>query len=142
MRISNGNFLDEGGNEVNLVELLRTGKATPVVNNNDGHHMSAHSGWFTDENGTPVNIVALINAAIDEDGGDDEPTIGGISINGGNVVTPDANGIINLTISGDGSTVIDSELSASSTNPVQNKVVTEELKMTNEQITALKALLN
>ena len=64
MRISNGNFLDEDGNEVNLVELLRTGKATPVVNNNDGHHMSAHSGWFTDENGTPVNIIALIDAAL------------------------------------------------------------------------------
>ena len=133
MRISNGNFLDEDGNEVNLVELLRTGKATPVVNNNDGHHMSAHSGWFTDENGTPVNIVALIDAAIDEDGGDDEPAIGGISINGGNVVTPDENGIINLTISGDGSTVIDSELSASSTNPVQNKVVTGAIEDLNDE---------
>ena len=141
MRISNGNFLDEDGNEVNLVELLRTGKATPVVNNNDGHHMSAHSGWFTDENGTPVNIIALIDAAIDEEGGDDEPPIGGISINGGNVVTPDANGIINLTISGDGSTVIDSELSASSTNPVQNKVVTGEINSLNESVTELNGSL-
>lgn len=140
MRISNGNFLDEDGNEVNLVELLRTGKATPVVNN-DGHHMSAHSGWFTDENGTPVNIVALIDAAIDEDGDDDEPAIGGISVNGGNVVTPDENGIINLTISGDGSTVIDSELSASSTNPVQNKVVTGEINSLNESVTELNGSL-
>lgn len=142
MRISNGNFLDEDGNEVNLVELLRTGKATPVVNNNDGHHMSAHSGWFTDENGTPVNIIALINAAIDEDGGDDEPAIGGISVNGGNVVTPDENGIINLTISGDGSTVIDSELSASSTNPVQNRVVTGEINSLNESVTELNGSLD
>lgn len=141
MRISNGNFLDEDGNEVNLVELLRTGKATPVVNN-DGHHMSAHSGWFTDENGTPVNIVALIDAAIDEDGDDDEPAIGGISVNGGNVVTPDENGIINLTISGDGSTVIDSELSASSTNPVQNKVVTGEINSLNESVTELNGSLD
>ena len=127
MNSSNGNFIDENGNVVNLVELLRTGKATPVVNRNNGGRMNAHSGWFTDENGTPVNIVALIDAAIDEDGGDDEPAIGGISVNGGNVVTPDENGIINITISGDGSTVIDSELSASSTNPVQNKVVTGEI---------------
>lgn len=141
MRISNGNFLDEDGNEVNLVELLRTGKATPVVNNNDGHHMSAHSGWFTDENGTPVNIVALIDAAIDEDSGDDEPAIGGISVNGGNVVTPDENGIINLTISGDGSTVIDSELSTSSTNPVQNKVVTGEIEGLNEAVDSLNGSL-
>jgi len=142
MRISNGNFLDEDGNEVNLVELLRTGKATPVVNNSDGHHMSAHSGWFTDENGTPVNIVALIDAAIDEDDSSDEPAIGGISINGGSVVTPDENGIINLTISGDGSTVIDSELSTSSTNPVQNKVVAGEIEDLNEAVNAVNGSLD
>ena len=142
MRISNGNFLDEDGNEVNLVELLRTGKATPVVNNSDGHHMSAHSGWFTDENGTPVNIVALIDAAIDEDDSSDEPAIGGISINGGSVVTPDENGIINLTISGDGSTVIDSELSTSSTNPVQNKVVAGEIEDLNEAVNAVNGSLS
>lgn len=142
MRISNGNFLDEDGNEVNLVELLRTGKATPVVNNNDGHHMSAHSGWFTDENGIPVNIIALIDAAIDEGGGSDQPAIGGISVNGGNVVTPDENGIINLTISGDGSTVIDSELSASSTNPVQNKIITGEIEDLNEAVDSLNGSLN
>lgn len=144
MNSSNGNFLDENGNVVNLVELLRTGKATPVVNRNNGNRMNAHSGWFTDENGTPVNIIALIDAAIDEDEEDesDEPAIGGISVNGGNVVTPDENGIINLTISGDGSTVIDSELSASSTNPVQNKVVTGEIADLNDAVDSLNGSLD
>lgn len=138
MSISNGNFLDENGNEVNLVQLLRTGKATPIVDTDTGHHMSAHSGWFTDEEGNPVNIIALIDEAIDEDASH----IIGISINGSDPVTPDENGVINLTLSGGGSVVIDSSLSNSSTNPVQNKVITGEFKMTSEQITALKALLN
>lgn len=75
MNSSNGNFLDENGNPVNIVQLLKTGKAVPVENPGPGLHMAAHSGWFTDENGTPVNIVALIDAAIDEDSGDDEPAI-------------------------------------------------------------------
>lgn len=141
MNSSNGNFLDENGNPVNIVQLLKTGKAVPVENPGPGLHMAAHSGWFTDENGKPVNIIALIDAAIDEDGGDDEPAIGGISINGGNVVTPDKNGIINLTISGDGSTVIDSELSASSTNPVQNKVVTGEIEELSEAVDSLNMLI-
>ena len=123
MSISNGDFTDESGNAVNLMALLRDGS---VVESNADHHMAPHSGWFTDEEGEPVNIITLIQNG-SGGGGDDEPAIGGISINGGNVVTPDANGIINLTISGDGSTVIDSELSASSTNPVQNKVVTGEI---------------
>ena len=138
MSFTNGNFLDENGNEVNLVQLLRTGKATPVVDTDTGHHMSAHSGWFTDEEGNPVNIIALIDEAIDEDA----VRIVGISVNGSNPVTPDENGVINLTLSGGGSVVIDSSLSNSSTNPVQNKVITGEFKMTKEQITALKALLN
>lgn len=141
MNSSNGNFLDENGNPVNIVQLLKTGKAVPVENPGPGLHMAAHSGWFTDESGKPVNIIALIDAAIDEDGGDDEPAIGGISINGGNVVTPDANGIINLTISGDGSTVIDSKLSASSTNPVQNKVVTGEINELSEAVDSLNGSL-
>lgn len=138
MGISNGNFLDENGNEVNLVQLLRTGKATPIVDTDTGHHMSAHSSWFTDEEGNPVNIIALIDEAIDEDAAH----IIGISVNSSDPVTPDENGVINLTLSGSGSVVIDSSLSNSSTNPVQNKVITGEFKMTNEQITALKALLN
>lgn len=142
MNSSNGNFLDENGNPVNIVQLLKTGKAVPVENPGPGLHMAAHSGWFTDENGTPVNIVALIDAAIDEDGGEDEPAIGGISVNGGNVVTPDENGIINLTISGDGSTVIDSELSKSSTNPVQNKVVAGEIEDLNEAVDSLNGSLD
>ena len=141
MNSSNGNFLDENGNPVNIVQLLKTGKAVPVENPGPGLHMAAHSGWFTDENGTHVNIIALIDAAIDKEGESDEPAIGGISVNGGNVVTPDENGIINLTISGDGSTVIDSELSASSTNPVQNKVVTEEINELSEAVDSLNGSL-
>lgn len=137
MSFSNGNFLDENGQPVNLIQLLKTGKAIPVVDD-AGNYMCAHSGWFTDEDGTPVNIIALIDEAIDEDAAH----IIGISINGSDPVTPDENGIINLTLSGGGSVVIDSSLSNSSTNPVQNKVITGEFKMTNEQITALKALLN
>lgn len=138
MNSSNGNFLDENGNPVNIVQLLKTGKAVPVVDTNDGHYMSAHSGWFTDEEGNPVNIIALIDEAIDENASH----IIGISINGSDPVSPDENGVINLTLSGGGSVVIDSSLSNLSTNPVQNKVITREFKMTNQQITALKALLN
>lgn len=138
MSFANGNFLDENGQPVNLVKLLKTGKAVPVVDTNDGHYMSAHSGWFTDEEGNPVNIIALIDEAIDEDA----VHIVGVSINGGEPVTPDESGVINLILSGGGSVVIDSSLSNLSTNPVQNKVITGEFKMTNQQITALKALLN
>ena len=138
MSFANGNFLDENGQPVNLVKLLKTGKAVPVVDTNDGHYMSAHSGWFTDEEGNPVNIIALIDEAIDKNAAH----IIGISINGSDPVSPDENGVINLTLSGGGSVVIDSSLSNLSTNPVQNKVITREFKMANEQITALKALLN
>ena len=45
-----------------------------------------------------------------------------------NNVTPDENGNVNITVSGGGSNVtVDSELSESSTNPVQNKVITVAL---------------
>jgi len=137
MSFANGNFLDENGQPVNLVKLLKTGKAVPV-DTNDGRYMSAHSGWFTDEEGNPVNIIALIDEAIDEDA----VHIVGVSINGGEPVTPDESGVINLILSGGGSVAIDSSLSISSTNPVQNKVITGEFKMTSEQIQALKTLLN
>lgn len=72
--------------------------------------------------------------------GTDKPEIDGISINGGAVVTPDENGIIDLTI-GDGSTAIDPELSPTSTNPVQNKIVTGEINSLNESVTALNGSL-
>ena len=73
--------------------------------------------------------------------GTDKPEIDGISINGGAVVTPDENGIIDLTI-GDGSTAIDPELSPTSTNPVQNKIVTGEINSLNESVTALNGSLD
>lgn len=45
-----------------------------------------------------------------------------------NNVTPDENGNVNISVSGGGSNVtVDSELSESSTNPVQNKVITVAL---------------
>lgn len=114
MTVSNGNFIDEEGNVVNIVQLLRNGEATPIVGD-DGHYMRAHTGWYTDENGVPVNLITLLGSGV-------SGKVTGISLNGGTVVEPDENGVLRITISGDGSTVIDSALSDSSTNPVQNKV--------------------
>ena len=78
--------------------------------------------------------------AITSISGTDKPKIDGISINGGAVLTPDEDGVINLTI-GDGSTPIDPELSPTSTNPVQNKIVTGEINSLNESVTAINGSL-
>ena len=134
MTVSNGNFIDEEGNVVNIVQLLRNGEATPIVDD-DGHYMRAHSGWYTDENGVPVNLITLLGSGV-------SGKVTGISLNGGAVVEPDENGVLRVTVSGDGSTVIDSALSDSSTNPVQNKVINGEITLTNSQITELQGLVN
>lgn len=63
MTVSNGNFIDEEGNVINIVQLLRNGEATPLVGD-DGHYMRAHSGWYTDENGAPVNLITLVQTAL------------------------------------------------------------------------------
>lgn len=133
MTVSNGNFIDEEGNVVNIVQLLINGEATPIVGD-DGHYMRAHSGWYTDENGVPVNLITLLGSGV-------SGKVTGISLNGGAVVEPDENGVLRITISGDGSTVIDSALSDSSTNPVQNKVIYGEITITNSQITELQGLV-
>jgi len=65
MTVSNGNFIDEEGNVVNIVQLLRNGEATPIVGD-DGHYMRAHSGWYTDENGVPVNLITLLGGGVSE----------------------------------------------------------------------------
>lgn len=134
MTVSNGNFIDEEGNVVNIVQLLRNGEATPIVGD-DGHYMRAHSGWYTDENGIPVNLITLLGSGV-------SGKVKGISLNGGAVVEPDENGVLRITISGDGSTVIDSALSDSSTNPVQNKVINGEITITNSQVAELQGLVN
>ena len=134
MTVSNGNFIDEEGNVVNIVQLLRNGEATPIVGD-DGHYMRAHSGWYTDENGVPVNLITLLGSSV-------SGKVTGISLNGGAVVEPDENGVLRITISGDGSTVIDSALSDSSTNPVENRVINGEITITNSQITELQGLVN
>jgi hypothetical protein len=93
MTVSNGNFIDEEGNVVNIVQLLRNGEATPIVGD-DGHYMRAHSGWYTDENGVPVNLITLLGSGV-------SGKVTGISLNGGAVVEPDENGVLRITIQTD-----------------------------------------
>lgn len=79
MTVSNGNFIDEEGNVVNIVQLLRNGEATPIVDD-DGHYMRAHSGWYTDENGVPVNLITLLGSCMGGNSGVSDVQVDGTSI--------------------------------------------------------------
>lgn len=91
MAIINGNFTDADGNLVNIADLLR-GKQGNTQNYD---HMSPISGWVYDGEGNKVNIIDIIKAA-------DTTDVKGVSINGSNPVTPNEDGVVEITISGDG----------------------------------------
>lgn len=67
--------------------------------------------------------------------------ISGIKVNNGEVVAPDENGLIHLWVVPE-AIVADIELSSESTNIVTNKAITDYVKLTTEQKTALIALLD
>lgn len=87
MMTINGNFTDADGNPVNIADLLR-GVNQGTENQN---RMSTISGWVYDGDGNPVNIIDIIRQA-------DSTDVKGVKINSGEVMTPDKNGNINITI--------------------------------------------
>lgn len=94
MAIINGNFTDADGNLVNIADLLRGIKGD--TQNYD--HMSPISGWVYDGEGNKVNIIDIIKAA-------DTTDVKGVSINGSDPVTPNKDGVVEITISGGGQPV-------------------------------------
>lgn len=83
----NGNFTDADGNPVNIADLLR-GVSQGTENQNG---MSTISGWVYDGDGNPVNIVDIIRQA-------DSTDVKGVKVNSGEVIKPDENGNISITI--------------------------------------------
>lgn len=94
MAIINGNFTDADGNLVNIADLLRGTHG----NTQNYDHMSPISGWVYDGEGNKVNIIDIIKAA-------DTTDVKGVKVNSGEAITPDENGFVNITISGDGQPV-------------------------------------
>lgn len=94
MAIINGNFTDADGNLVNIADLLRGTQG----NTQNYDHMSPISGWVYDGEGNKVNIIDIIKAA-------DATDVKGVSINGNEPVTPNKDGVVEITISGDGQPV-------------------------------------
>ena len=94
MAIINGNFTDSDGNLVNIADLLRGTHG----NTHNYDHMSPISGWVYDGEGNKVNIIDVIKAA-------DTTDVKGVSINGSEPVTPNEDGVVEITISGDGQPV-------------------------------------
>lgn len=94
MAIINGNFTDADGNLVNIADLLRGTQG----NTQNYDHMSPISGWVYDGEGNKVNIIDIIKTA-------DTTDVKGVKINSGEAITPDENGFVNITISGDGQPV-------------------------------------
>lgn len=67
--------------------------------------------------------------------------VSGIKVNNGEITTPDENGLIHLWVVPE-AFVADTELSSESINVVTNKAITDYVKLTAEQKTALIALLD
>ena len=95
MAIINGNFTDSNGNLVNIADLLM-GIISQSPTNKD--HMSPISGWFYDGQGNRVNLIDIIRQA-------DSTDVKGIIINDGDPVTPNSDGFLDITISGDGQVI-------------------------------------
>ena len=90
MMTINGNFTDTDGNPVNIADLLRG--VNQGTENQNG--MSTISGWVYDGDGHPVNIVDIIRQA-------DSTDVKGVKVNSGEVIKPDENGNINITVAGE-----------------------------------------
>lgn len=65
----------------------------------------------------------------------DGKTVKSISVNGGSETKPDGNGNVNLVVNASGS--VDSALSATSSNPVQNKVINSRINTMQSDLSAL-----
>ena len=116
---SNGNvnITVSGGSNVTVDTTLSATSTNPIANKTV---YSALGGKL----GKTETAYAATKATQDGNGN----VISSTYIKSVNNVTPDENGNVNITVSGGGSNVtVDSELSESSTNPVQNKVITVAL---------------
>ena len=83
----------------------------------------------------------VLHATLSLPAPDTKYVISGIKVNNGRVTTPDENGLVHLWVVPE-AIVADVELSSKSTNVITNKAITDYVKLTAEQKTALIALLN
>ena len=112
---SNGNvnISVSGGSNVTVDTTLSATSTNPIANKTV---YSALGGKL----GKTETAYAATKATQDAKGN----VISSTYIKSVNNVTPDENGNVNITVSGGGSNItVDAELSATSTNPVQNKVI-------------------
>lgn len=112
---SNGNvtITVSGGSNVTVDTTLSATSTNPIANKTV---YSALGGKL----GKTETAYAATKATQDGNGN----VISSTYIKSVNNVTPDENGNVNITVSGGGSNItVDAKLSATSTNPVQNKVI-------------------
>ena len=83
----------------------------------------------------------VLHATLSLPAPDTKYIISGIKVNNGETTTPDENGLVHLWVVPE-AFVTDTELSSESTNVVTNKAITDYVKLTAEQKTALIALLD
>ena len=88
-----------------------------------------------------LNSGNVLHATLSLPAPDTKYLISGIKVNNGEVATPDENGLIHFWVVPE-AIVADVELSSESTNVVTNKAITDYVKLTAEQKTALIALLD
>ena len=120
---SNGNvnISVSGGSNVTVDTTLSATSTNPIANKTV---YSALGGKL----GKTETAYAATKATQDAKGN----VISSTYIKSVNNVTPDENGNVNITVSGGGSNItVDAELSATSTNPVQNKVIKAALDKIN-----------
>lgn len=83
----------------------------------------------------------VLHATLSLPAPDTKYVISGIKVNNGETTAPDENGLIHLWVVPE-AIVVDVELSSESTNLITNKAITDYVKLTAEQKTALIALLD
>lgn len=88
-----------------------------------------------------LNSGNVLHATLSLPAPDTKYVISGIKVNNGAITTPDESGFIHLWVVPE-AIVPDVELSSESTNVVTNKAITDHVKLTAEQKTALVALLD
>lgn len=88
-----------------------------------------------------LNSGNVLHATLSLPAPDTKYVISGIKVNNGAITTPDESGFIHLWVVPE-AIVPDVELSSESTNVITNKAITDYVKLTAEQKTALIALLD
>lgn len=83
----------------------------------------------------------VLHATLSLPAPDTKYVISGIKVNNGAITTPDESGFIHLWVVPE-AIIADIELSSESTNVVTNKAITDYVKLTAEQKTALISLLD